>query len=161
AWKMDLSGEELAALFEAAGNANAEWVRESHPDTDRDLYLEPVRREEPGRPTPHPSILYEEDARALVKDKPISSPMVLFVPYVDRLEMARTVWESGPPQVKHGVVGLPVYSLGGDPRVRWGAITCTHGFLCVADLDEKEILRLGRLDAPDDELVFQKIVAEA
>jgi hypothetical protein len=87
--------------------------------------------------------------------------MVLFVPPSERVATARQIWEQGPPAIEPGALGVPVYSLGGDPRVRWGAVTFPHGFLCIADLAPAAILNLGRSDSARDEAAFEQMAAQA
>ncbi|MGH7518856.1 MAG: hypothetical protein ACREOC_15555 [Gemmatimonadales bacterium] len=161
-WPLDLTGVEIAELLAGAEHASATWVRDRMPAADLEQYLEPIRREEPGRPMPHHTILPERAARALALERGAStSPMVLFVPPSERVETARRVWESGPPAIEPGTLGIPVYSLGGDPRVRWGAVTFPHGLLCVVDLAAGAILHLGRKDSAEQEAKFEAMVAQA
>jgi hypothetical protein len=161
-WRLDLTGPGIADLLEASEHASAAWSRERLPAVDLDSYLEPLRREESGRPTPHPSVIPEAEARARVLAQgAITSPMVLFVLPSERLTLARQIWEQGPPAIEPGALGVPVYSLGGDPRVRWGAVTFPHGFLCIVDLPAAAILNLGRSDSARDEAAFEQMAARA
>jgi hypothetical protein len=161
-WPLDLSGPDIADVLGASEHASAAWSREQLPDVDLDSYLEPLGREESGRPTPHPSVIPEAEARELVLAQgTITSPMVLFVPPSERVARAGQIWKNGPPDIEPRALGVQVYSLGGDPRVRWGAVTFPHGFLCVVDLPPAAILNLGRSDSARDEAAFEQMAAQA
>lgn len=161
-WPLDLTGTTIAEVLEEYAKAAERWANNRIPERDLVFYLSPIRKEEGGRPAPHPQIVPEKVVRELaVQAGAFPVPFVYAIPPDERLRVTRQIWSHGLPPIPSNLPGLLFYDVGGDPRIRWGAPPYPYGLLCGIIVKPEEVLHVPHPDHPQDFDRFNELTRRA
>jgi hypothetical protein len=159
---IDLDARESALLVLSADEARIEWARRGIPEAELARYLLPPRREEEGRPTPHPRVVPTQVARATTESMgAFPYPMVYPIEPTERARAARYIWSQGVPADPRSLGAVVLFPTPADLRVRWGGPLHPLGVLCAAAVERNQVLSVGRVGGDRDDAEFERLSVQA
>lgn len=160
--KLDLPPHAVAEIIREAGDARDEWSRMEFADAAISRMERLPRMEEPGRVSPHYSVIPEGDAKARAAAAGgVLEPMAMYFDENEPEAWAEALWNEGLPDLDGmPCLGIALYSNSSNAEVKWNGDGLPNGALFAVTMPRDRILRIGLLHSDAGESLILRLSEE-